>query len=138
MAAITEPTQINDLPPYIRSWSVVCIPKFIAAALDRWQRNFGQLPENFILVACPNLEILSMGGLPNRVRELIDARSRLQHFTSCHRLYTVFLLFNEDAEQRREEIQSYLPWSESYRVKLDSNTPQLTFIEAIEDLDDDD
>jgi hypothetical protein len=43
----------------------------------------------------------------------------------------------EDAEQRREEIQQYLSWSEGYDVEIDNGLPQLRFVEAVEERNDD-
>jgi hypothetical protein len=125
--------EIAELPPYVRSWSVVSIPNFILSAMSRWQRNFGNLPLQFTLVACPQTEIAALGGLPSRVVELTDPRVRIKHFTSCNKLYLIILLLGEDAEERRDEIQKYLPWSESYHVDLNDEMLRLRFIEAVED-----
>jgi len=127
--------EIIGLPPYIGSWSVVGLPGFTFAVLDRWQRNYGRLPSRFELVACPQVEIDANGGLPSRVRELTDSRVRIQHFTGCHKLYLVILLFGEDAEVRREEIQTLLSWSEGYHVECMDGMTRLRFIEATEDND---
>jgi hypothetical protein len=88
------------------------------------------------LVACPQVEVNAVGGLPSRVRELTNPRHRLQHFTSCHKPYLVIFLVGEDAEGRREEIQKWLSWSEGYQVEFTDGTPRLRFIEAIEERDD--
>ena len=74
---------------------------------------------------------------PLRVIELTDSRVRIKQFTSCHRLYLVILIMGEDAEQRREEIQQYLSWSEGYDVEIDNGLPQLRFVEAVEERNDD-
>jgi len=129
--------EITGLPPYIGCWSAMGIPGFAFAILNRWQRNYGTLPSEFVMVACPQVEINALGGLPARVNELTDSRVRIQHFTGCHRPYLVILLLGEDAELRREEIQKLLPGSEGYHVDLMDGTTQLQFIEAIEEIDSD-
>ncbi len=138
MNSTTEQLEILNRPPYVGSWSVVGIPDFIPAVLDRYQRNYGELPAQFSLVACPKVEINAMGGLPSSVREHTDARMRIQHFTGCNKPYLVILLPGEDAENRREQIQKSLSWSEGYEVKLMNGTTQLRFVEATEELDDED
>jgi len=135
MTTTSSRLEITGLPPYIGCWSAVGLPGFAFAILNRWQRNYGTLPSRFVMVACPQVEINALGGLPSRVIELTDSRVRLQHFTGCHRPYLVILLLGDDAEQRREEIQKFLPWSEGYDVNLMNGTTQLEFIEAIEDID---
>ena len=130
----TESIEIVDIPAYIRSWSVVCIPKFVQSVLDIWQSNFGQLPPDFTLVACPQMEIKALGGLPSRVRELTNAKVRVQQFTSCNKLYMVILLLGDDADKKREEIQQYLPWSEAYEVNHKKDSIKLNFVDAVEDL----
>lgn len=134
----TTPMQLEVLgqPLYIRCWSVAGIPGFISGVLERWQRNHGKLPDRFVLVACPQVEINALGGLPARVRELTDPRLRFQHFTGCHKPYLVILLVGEDAGARREELQKMLSWSEGYQVERGDKTMRLRFIEAIEERDD--
>ena len=135
MTSTSEQLEIIGLPPYIGSWSAVGLPGFIFAILNRWQRNYGKLPSRFVLVACPQVEINAIGGLPSRVRELTDSRVRVQHFTGCHKPYLVILLLGEDAEVRREEIQKLLSWSEGYHVEFMDGMTRLRFIEAIEEHD---
>lgn len=135
MTATAGQLEIIGLPPYIGSWSAVGLPGFVHTLFSRWQRNFGKLPAQFILVACPQVEINTIGGLPTRVTELTDSRVRVQQFTGCHKPYLAILLLGDDAELRREEIQPLLPWSEGYRVDHNSETTRLRFIEAIEDSD---
>ena len=136
MTSPAEP-DIANLPPYVQSWSAVNLPGFVPAVLDNWRRNFGELPETFSLVACPQAEVNASGGLHARVIELTDSRVRIKQFTSCHRLYLVILIMGEDAEQRREEIQQYLSWSEGYDVVIYNGLPQLRFVEAVEERNDD-
>lgn len=135
MASTYEHLEILGLPNYIGSWSVVGVPGFVIAVLNRWQRNRGSLPSQFVLVACPQVEVNANGGLPPRVRELTDSRVRIQHFTGCHKPYLVILLLGEDAEARREEIQNLLAWSEGYEVELSEGTTRLRFIDAVEEND---
>lgn len=135
MISASEQLEITGLPPHVGSWSAVGLPGFIITVLDRWQRNFGDLPDQFVLVACPQVEINAIGGLPFRVRELTDSRVRILHFTGCHKPYQIILLFGEDAEARREEIQKLLSWSEGYQVDFVDGGAHLRFIEAIEEND---
>jgi hypothetical protein len=127
--------EISGQPAYVESWSVAAIPNFVATALERWQRNFGRLPSQFLLVVCPQVEVNAAGGLPGRVRELTDPRVRLLHFTSCHKPYLVILLLGDDAEPRRGEIQKLLAWSEGYEVEIDTERTRLLFLEATEHTD---
>ncbi len=131
----STPTQLEILeqPTYVSSWSVAGIPGFISAALDRWQREHGSLPDRFILVACPQAEINASGGLPDQVRELTNPRLRFQHFTGCHKPYLVILLVDEDAGACREKLQKMLSWSEGYLVESVDRTTRLRFIEATEE-----
>lgn len=133
MNFMSDQLEISGLPPYIGSWSVVGLPGFAYSVLNRWQRNYGTLPSQFVLVACPQVEVNDLGGLPSRVMELTDARVRILHFTGCHKPYLVILLLGNDAERRRKEIQNLLSWSEGYQVKVSNGMTQLQFIEAIEE-----
>jgi hypothetical protein len=131
-----EQLEILNQPPYVSSWSVAGIHGFIPAVLNRYQRNYGNLSSQFSLIACPQVEINAMGGLPASVRKHTDARNRIRHFTGCNKPYLVILLPGEDAENRREQIQKSLSWSEGYEVKLMNGTTQLRFVGATEELDD--
>jgi hypothetical protein len=135
METVIKQPEITGLPPNIGSWSAVGIPGFVMGVLKRWQRDLGRLPQRFVLVACPKVEVNAIGGLPSRVRELTSPRQRLQHFTGCHKPYLVILLEGEDADARREEIQRWLSWSEGYQVEYLEGLPQLRFIAAIEERD---
>lgn len=135
MKSTSQQLEIMDQPPYIGSWSVIGIPGFANGVIKRWQRNYGRLPSQFVLVTCPQVEVNAIGGLPSRVRELTNARVRIQHFTGCHKPYLVIFLLDEYAEFRREEIQKSLSWSEGYHVEIKNNMTQLRFIEAIEEND---
>jgi hypothetical protein len=133
MEAITKHLEVEGMPPYVKSWSAATIPGFIPAVLDRWQHNHGELPGHFAMVICPQVEIDAMGGLPNRVRELTNARLRLLHFTGCHKPYIVLLYAGNDAEAWRAEVQPLLSWSEGYQAKRVAGITRLKFIEAIEE-----
>ena len=136
MRTIVVQPEVIDLPPNVGSWSAIGIPGFVSGVLKRWERNQGELPARFVLIACPTVEINANGGLPFRVRELTSPRHRLQHFTGCHKPYLVIFLVGEDAETRRYEIQQWLAWSEGYQVECTNGPPRLRFIEAIEERDD--
>ncbi len=128
--------EIQGIPPYVKSWSVAVIPRFIPAVLDRWRRNYGELPQQFVMVLCPQVEINAVGGLPARVRELTNPKFRMQHFTGCHKPYVVLIHVGEDAEGWREEVQRMLSWSEGYRVETTEELTRLHFIDAVEERDD--
>jgi hypothetical protein len=135
MESISMQLEILGQPNYVASWSVAGIPGFIQTVLDRWQRNNGELPDRFMLVACPQVEINALGGLPDRVRELTNPRLRFQHFTGCHKPYLVIMIVGEDAGARREMVQKMLSWSEGYQVEYVDRTTRLRFIEATEECD---
>jgi hypothetical protein len=136
MGSVIEKPEIIGLPPNVGSWSAVGIPCFVTGALNRQARVQGRLPPRFMLVACPKVEINAVGGLPPRVRDLTNPRQRLQHFTGCHKPYLVIFLEGENADERREEIQKWLSWSEGYQVEFTDGSPRLRFIEAVEERDD--
>ena len=125
--------EVLGQPPHVRNWSVAGIPGFIPAVLDRWQRNQGRLPDRFMLIACPLVEINAAGGLPGPVRELTNPRLRFQHFTGCHKPYLIILLVGEENGVVREKVQKMLSWSEGYQVEFGHETTRLQFIESIED-----
>jgi len=128
--------EIQGLPPYVKSWSVAAIPRFIPAVIDRWRRNYGELPHQFVMVLCPQVEINAIGGLPARVRELTNPKFRMQHFTGCHKPYVVLIHVGESAEDWRAEVQNMLSWSEGYRVETTQELTRLHFIDAVEERDD--
>ena len=136
MQAASSELEIQGIPPYVKSWSVAVIPRFVPAVLDRWQRNYGKLPRQFVMVLCPQVEVSAIGGLPHRVRELTSPRFRMQHFTGCHKPYVVLIHAGEDPEGWREEIQSMLSWSEGYQVEISGEMTRLHFIDAVEERDD--
>lgn len=129
----TQRIEIANVPPYVESWSVAKIPRFVSAVLARWQRNYGELPSQFYAVMSPQVEVNAVGGLPSRVIELTDARVRCRHFTGCHRPYFVAFFIGDDARQRLAEAQQWLAWSESYRVDIGRQATRLEFVDATED-----
>lgn len=132
----SDQLHIHGLPPYVASWSCASIPGFVPAVLERWQRNYGDLPSRFVMVLCPKVEVDAMGGLPERVMLLTDARQRLQHFTGCHKPYVVLFNQDQDSVKWREQVQRQLPWSEAYNAEIEHGMIHLEFIDAREDLDD--
>ena len=137
MEPITERLEIEGIPPYVQSWSAAALPGLIPAVLDRWRHSCGELPNRFVMVICPQVEINARGGLPNRVRELTNPRLRFLHFTGCHKPYVVLLYAGGDAEEWRAEVQPLLSWSEGYQAELVTGVTRLNFIEAIEECSDD-
>lgn len=133
MKTVSKAVEIQGIPPYVKSWSVAGIPRFVPAVLDRWRRSRGGLPRRFVMVLCPQVEINAIGGLPDRVRELTRPQWRLQHFTGCHKPYLVLLHAGADAEAWRGEVQGMLAWSEGYRVEITRETARLQFIDAVEE-----
>jgi hypothetical protein len=138
MKQLPERVEVADLPPYVEMWSVAKIPNFIPAVLGRWQRDRGELPPQFYVLVCPQVEVNAAGGLPARVVELTDPRLRCRHFTGCHKPYFVVFFVGEDADRKRAEVQAMLSWSESYRVDIGTDAVRLAFVDAMEDLGDED
>ncbi len=135
MAATFDSVEIRDVPVYVESWTVAKIPGFVAAVLNRWQREHGELPARFHMAMCPQVEINAMGGLPSRVRELTDPRLTCRHFTGCHKPYLVVIFVGEDADARRQQAQELLSWSEGYAVEKTESAVQLTFAGCTEEVD---
>lgn len=133
MRPVAEQLEISGIPPHVESWSAVNIPGFILAVLDRWRQNGGSVPERFVMVVCPQVEVDAMGGLPDRVRELTNARQRFLHFTGCHKPYVVLFYAGNDAEAWRMEVQRLLSWSEGYQARLTAEIARLEFIDAVEE-----
>ncbi len=134
MESIAQQLKVEGVPPHVSSWSVAGIHGFVLAVLNRWQREHGELPAQFQMVMCPQVEINAMGGLPPRVHELTDPRLRCRHFTGCNRPYFVVLFTGADAEHRAREAQELLSWSERYAVTRDPHGVCLAFAGATEDL----
>ncbi len=137
MAPTFDSVEIRDVPVYVESWTVAKIPGFVAAVLNRWQREHGELPARFHMAMCPQVEINAMGGLPSRVRELTDPRLTCRHFTGCHKPYLVVIFVGDDADSRRQQAQELLSWSEGYAVEKTESAVQLTFASCTEEVDHD-
>lgn len=135
MDRIPERLEINAIPVHVTSWAVAKVPGFVPAILRRWHRSHADLPECFELVMCPVAELNACGGIPARVHELTDPRLTCRHFTGCSRPYYAMIFTGSDADLRRAEIQSLLPWSEAYAIDIDNDTVHMTFIEATEDVE---
>jgi hypothetical protein len=135
MQTSPEVLGVQGVPPYVASWSAAIIPGFVPAVLDRWQRNYGKLPAQFIMVLCPKVEVNAMGGLPAGVLHRTNPRLRMQHFTGCNKPYLVLFHCGEDAEEWRSEVQGLLPWSEGYAAESVEGVTLLRFVGAVEDLD---
>lgn len=133
MSSSPEQFEIQGVPPYVASWSAASIPGFIPAVLDRWQRNFGELPARFTLVMCPKVEINAVGGLPAGVMRRTNPRLRMQHFTGCHKPYLVLFHAGEGAEEWRREVQGLLAWSEGYAAESVDGVTRLRFVDAVEE-----
>ena len=128
-----EALQIQGVPPYVASWSAASIPGFVPAVLERWRRNQGELPDRFIIVMCPKVEVNAVGGLPAGVVRCTNPRLRMQHFTGCHKPYLVLFHVGEDAEAWRSEVQGQLSWSEAYAAESVNGVTTLRFVEAVEE-----
>ncbi len=137
MDTLSDNVEIQGLPPYVESWAVAKVAGFVPAILKRWLRSHPDLPTEFYLVMCPVAEVNTLGGLPARVHLLTDPRLTCRHFTGCSRPYYAMIFTGPDADARRAEMQTLLPWSESYTVDIKKDPLQLIFIDASEDIDSD-
>ena len=137
MDTLSDKVEIHGLPLHVESWAVAKVAGFVPAILKRWLRSHPELPTEFYLVMCPVAEVNTHGGLPARVHLLTDPRLTCRHFTGCSRPYYAMIFTGADADARRAEIQTLLPWSESYAVDIKQDLIQLTFVEASEDIDSD-
>lgn len=135
MPSLPDKLDLLDLPAYVQSWSAARIPGFVLAVLNRWQRNYGELPARFSLVICPQVEINAIGGLPPQVQELTDPKLRCRHFTGCNKPYFVVIFTGTDADTRRAEAQRYLPWSEGYSTEIGQDAVKMILREAVEDVE---
>lgn len=122
---------VDGSPP---PWTVTGVNKFITGALDRVERQGGRLPEHFRLSICPWGERNALGGTPDEVREIIDPRLRLVHFTGCGRPYLVAVFTGADAAGQQDIAIKHLPWSEHFTVDLDRGRANLRFLDCTEDL----
>ncbi len=135
MKTSPEQLEIQGVPSYVASWSVASIPGFVPAVLDRWQRNYGELPARFTMVMCPKVEVNAVGGLPAGVVQRTNPRLRMQHFTGCHKPYLVLFHAGEDAEEWRRAVQGLLAWSEGYAAESVDGVTRLRFVAAVEERD---
>lgn len=137
MNTLPDTVAIQGLPAHVESWAVAKVAGFVPAILKRWLRSHPELPTTFYLVMCPVAEVNTHGGLPARVHLLTDPRLTCRHFTGCSKPYYAMIFTGPDADARRAEIQTLLPWSEGYSVDITPDPIQLTFIDASEDIDTD-
>ncbi len=135
MAPTLDNVEVREVPVYAESWTVARIPGFVAAVLNRWQREHGELPARFHMAMCPQVEVNAMGGLPSRVHELTDPRLTCRHFTGCHKPYLVVIFVGDDADSRRQQAQELLSWSEGYAVEKTESAVQLTFAGCTEEVE---
>ena len=138
MAPTVDTVEISDVPVHVESWTVAKIPGFVAAVLNRWEREHGELPARFHMAMCPQVEVNAMGGLPTKVHELTDPRLTCRHFTGCHKPYLVVIFLGDDADARRRQAQELLSWSEGYAVQKTGPVVKLTFAGCSEEVDQDD
>ncbi len=138
MQALPTQVEITDVPSHVQSWSVARISGFVPAVLSRWQREFGELPEHFHLVVCPQVEINARGGVPPEVHTISDPRLTCRHFTGCHKPYFVALFTGTGSAARSHRAQELLAWSEAYGVELTPSAIRLRLEGYSEDLDDED
>jgi hypothetical protein len=134
MPAFTSFAVAGNPPP----WTVTTVDKFIVGALNRVAALGGELPPRFQLSLCPWGERNALGGTPAPVQEIMDPRLRLVHFTGCGRPYLVLVLTGEDAPARQRIAMRHLPWSEHFAVGHDRGQAALTYLDATEDLWDED
>ena len=136
MRALPTHVEFTDVPAHVQSWSVARIAGFVPAVLNRWQREFGELPERFHMVACPQVEINARGGLPSEMHAISDPRLTCRHFTGCHKPYFVALFKGADSAERCLRAQELLAWSEGYCVELTPSAIRLRLEGYSEDLED--
>lgn len=137
MRDIPQQIDVIGVPDFVKSWSAVSIPNFVYTVLDRWDREFGALPDSFYIVMCPQVEINARGGLPEGVHEYIDPRLRCRQFTGCHKPYFFAIFKGKDAHSRCLEVLQLLAWSEAYQVKLENERMVLIYQGSTEEPDDD-
>ena len=130
MASIHSFTLEGATPP----WSVIGVDKFVTGALGRIEGGGGTLPAHFRMSCCPWGERNALGGTPEPVREIMDPRLRLVHFTGCGRPYLVVLFIGDDAAQRQQIAMQHLPWSEHFDVRINGGEAALSYLESTEDL----
>lgn len=131
MPALSRFEIIGTPPP----WSVTLVDKFVTGALGRIVDQGGRLPTEFRISFFPWGEHNAMGGTPEAVREIMDPRLRLVHFTGCGRPYLVVVFIGDKAAGDQEIARCQLPWSEHYRAQDGGDQLTLEFIGETEELE---
>lgn len=121
--------EVNGSPP---PWTVTGVDKFIVSVIERAEREGGDLPGEFYLSLCPWGERNAVGGGAAELRDVMDPRFRLVHFTGCGRPYLLVFFIGDDARQRQRVAVRHLPWSEHYRASISDGVIHLEFIEQAE------
>ncbi|MCB1875204.1 MAG: hypothetical protein KDH88_04440 [Chromatiales bacterium] len=124
--------EIVGTPP---PWSVTLVDKFVVGALERVVDQGGELPERFRISFFPWGEHNAMGGTPEEVREVMDPRLRLVHFTGCGRPYLVVIFIGEKAENDQAVARCQLPWSEHFLGMREGGKLTLEFLGETEELE---
>jgi len=122
--------ELTGTPP---PWSVTSVDRFVASALERAEREGGELPVRFRLTMCPWGERNAAARLGSEWHDVMDPRYRLVHFTGCGRPYLVAILTGDDAARRQRKAMRYLPWSEHYAASRDGEMLRLEFIGETEE-----
>ncbi len=122
--------KVNGAPP---PWSVTGVDKFVVGVIERAEREGGALPDSFFLSLCPWGERNVVDSGADELRDVMDPRFRLVHFTGCGRPYLVVVLTGEDAAKRQQIAMKYLPWSEHYRVCISGSVIELEFVAEVEE-----
>jgi hypothetical protein len=135
MISLPEHLEVEGLPPHVAAWSVARIPGFVGAVLKRWQMNHGELPSEFHVLMCPQVELNARGGLPPGVFALTHPKLHCRHFTGCMKPYFVAIFIGEDAGERSEKVLQILSWSEGYHVRICDEAIRLSFTGANEDVE---
>jgi hypothetical protein len=136
MQTASDTLEVHGVPNYVACWSAAGIRGFLHAVIERWERSSGTPPSRFALVICPLVEVLTRGGLPDRVIERTSPRLRFHHFTGCHKPFVVLFHDGGDAEAWCREVQQGLAWSESYQAELGAGVLRLQFVDAVEEPED--
>lgn len=129
MHALTE-FEISGSPP---PWTVTGIDKFVVTALQRAQRESGDLPTHFRMTLCPWGERNAIGGTHAPVHAVIDPRLRIVHFTGCSKPYFIAFFIGDQAETRQQVAINHLPWSEHYAVEIKGSMIQMRFLACTEE-----
>ena len=126
-----ERIDIEGTPP---PWGVTAIGGFVRSALDRVEREGGELPAEFCVSFCPWGERNAAVQAIEAIADVFEPRFRLVHFTSCGRPYLVAVLTGPDAAERQGRTLDHLPWCEHYRARRDGGRLVLTLVAEREDL----